>query len=81
LRLHRDRVRQGHPPGGEGKVKASFDTTHYKGPTAKSIQVTTNDPAKKPVVLVLKAEIITAIDVQPGDTIRSRKGGASRRRR
>ena len=57
------------PPGGEGKVKASFDTTHYKGPTAKSIQVTTNDVAKNPVVLQLKAEIITAIDVQPGDTI------------
>jgi len=57
------------PPGGEGKVKASFDTTHYKGPTAKSIQVITNDASKNPVVLQLKAEITTAIDVQPSDSV------------
>jgi len=57
------------PPGGEGKVKASFDTTHYKGPTAKSIQVITNDTSKNPVVLQVKAEITTAIDVQPSDSV------------
>ncbi len=60
------------PPGGEGKVKASFDTAHYKGPTSKSIQVITNDAAKSPVVLQLKAEIIPAIDVQPGESVTTR---------
>ena len=57
------------PPGGEGKVKASFDTAHYQGPTAKSIQVTTNDASKNPVVLQLKAEIVTAVAVEPGDSV------------
>ena len=57
------------PPGGEGKVKASFDTAHYKGQTSKGIQVITNDAAKSPIVLQLKAEIIPAIDVQPGESV------------
>ncbi|TMA63268.1 MAG: DUF1573 domain-containing protein [Deltaproteobacteria bacterium] len=57
------------PPGGVGKVKASLDTTHYKGPISKGITVTTNDGSKKPVVLQLKVEVVTAIDVQPTDTI------------
>ena len=57
------------PPGGVGKVKASLDTTHYKGPISKGITVTTNDGSKNPVVLQLKVEVVTAIDVQPTDTI------------
>ena len=57
------------PPGGVGKVKASLDTTDYKGPITKSIQVTTNDGSRNPVVLQVKAEVISAIDVQPNDSI------------
>jgi len=57
------------PPGGVGKVTASLDTTHYKGPISKGITVTTNDGSKTPVVLQLKVEVVTAIDVQPNDTI------------
>ena len=56
------------PPGGVGKVTASLDTSHYKGPITKSVQVTTGDPGARPVVLLLKAEIVTVIDVAPSNT-------------
>ena len=56
------------PPGGVGKVTASLDTSHYKGVITKSIRVTTGDPATPPVSLLLKAEIVTVIDVSPSDT-------------
>ena len=56
------------PPGGVGKVTASLDTSHYKGPITKSVQVTTGDPGARPVVLLLKAEIVTVIDVAPSIT-------------
>lgn len=55
------------PPGGVGKVTASLDTSHYKGPITKSVQVTTNDSRTSQVVLQLKAEIVTAVDVVPTD--------------
>ena len=45
------------PPGGVGKVTASVDTSHYRGPIAKSIRVTTN-PASDPISLELKAEVV-----------------------
>lgn len=56
------------PPGGVGKVTASLDTSHYKGPITKTVQVTTGDAAARPVVLVLKADIVTVIDVAPSNT-------------
>jgi len=55
------------PPGGVGKVTASIDTSHYRGPIAKSIRVTTN-PATDPVNLELRAEVVAVIDVAPTDT-------------
>ena len=56
------------PPGGVGKVTASLDTSHYKGPITKSVQVTTGDPGARPVVLLLKADIVPVIDVAPSNT-------------
>ena len=56
------------PPGGVGKITASLDTSHYRGPIAKSVQVTTNDPDKKQFVLTLKAAIVSVIDVVPTDS-------------
>jgi hypothetical protein len=53
------------PPGGAGKVSASLDTSHYKGPIAKSVTVYPRAPGAAPVVLQLKAEIVTEIDVMP----------------
>jgi len=55
------------PPGGVGKVTASVDTSHYRGPIAKAIRVSTT-PASEPINLELKAEIVAVIDVVPTDT-------------
>jgi len=55
-------------PGGEGKVTASLDTSHYKGLITKSVQVSTPETRTHPLVLLLKAEIVTLIDVAPSDT-------------
>jgi len=58
------------PPGGVGKVTASLDTSHYKGPITKSVQVTTNDAARMGVTLTLKADVVSVIDVTPTDAPR-----------
>ncbi len=55
------------PPGGAGKVTASLDTSHYKGVISKSVTVKTNDPRNGQVVLQLKADIVSLIDVTPSD--------------
>ncbi len=55
-------------PGGVGKVTASLDTSHYKGVVTKTVQVRTNDPGTPPVVLQLKADVVSLIDVQPTET-------------
>jgi len=56
------------PPGGVGKVTASFDTSHYSGPTTKSIAVRTGDPATTAVVLQLRAHIVAPVAVTPSET-------------
>jgi hypothetical protein len=55
-------------PGGVGKVTASLDTSHYRGPVTKSVRVTASDPAVGPVVLQLKADIVSEVTVAPTDT-------------
>jgi hypothetical protein len=55
------------PPGGVGKVTASLDTSHYKGPLAKSVRVTTSDPTQGTIMLTLKADVVSVIDVTPTD--------------
>ena len=56
------------PPGGVGQVTASLDTSHYKGVITKSVQVTTSGAGTRPVLLLVKAEVVTPIDVAPSDT-------------
>jgi hypothetical protein len=51
-----------------GKVTASLDTSHYKGALAKVVTVRTNEPGAAPVVLTLKADVTTLVDVTPTDT-------------
>ena len=51
-----------------GKVTASLDTSHYKGPLAKVVTVRTNEPGAAPVVLTLKADVTTLVDVTPTET-------------
>jgi len=56
------------PPGGAGKVSASLDTSHYKGPIVKSVSVYAREAGLQPVVLQLTAEIVTELDVVPTDS-------------
>ena len=58
------------PPGSEGKVTASVDLAHAKGPIEKNVEITTNDPDHPTMKLFLKANVKTYVDVQPTDMVR-----------
>ena len=53
------------PPGQEGEIVASMDTSKYKGRLAKAVRVTTNDPNQRTVQLTLIAEVRTWLEVLP----------------
>ena len=53
-------------PGGTGKITAVVDTTNFKGPIAKSVKVFTNDPVNPQINLVIKANIKTHVEIEPG---------------
>ena len=53
-------------PGGTGKITAVVDTTNFKGPIAKSVKVFTNDPINPRVNLVIKANVKTHVEIEPG---------------
>lgn len=56
-------------PGGVGKVSAAMNTTTFKGPVAKSITVTTNDPAMRSFSLQLKGTVLVPLDVLPNENV------------
>jgi hypothetical protein len=53
------------PPGGVGKVTASLETPHYRGPVSKSVAVRAGGSS---VLLLLKADVVSPIEVQPSET-------------
>lgn len=53
-------------PGAAGEVRARLDTTKFKGPLAKSIQVFTNDAETPRITLVIKANVKAAVEARPG---------------
>jgi hypothetical protein len=53
-----------------GKVTASLETSHYKGPITKNVKVTTSDSRQRPIVLTLKVDVVNVIDVMPTDAPR-----------
>lgn len=53
------------PPGGEGYVKAIFDTGGRKGKTNKKVYVYSNDPSNPKVALSLKGEIVVEVEANP----------------
>ena len=53
-------------PGASGEIRAQLDTTKFKGPLAKSIQVFTNDAGTPRVSLVIKANVKSAVEARPG---------------
>mgnify|MGYP001817763552 FL=1 len=53
-------------PGGTGRITAVVDTTNFKGPIAKAVKVFTNDPVNPQINLVIKANIKTHVEIEPG---------------
>lgn len=53
-------------PGESGEIRAEVDTTSFRGPIAKSVQVFTNDTTNPKVNLVIKASIRAAVEAHPG---------------
>ena len=52
--------------GAIGKVKATVDTRNFKGGIAKSVRVFTNDPQNPQIDLVIKANVRSRVEVDPG---------------
>ena len=57
-------------PGADGKVYASVDVSHFKGPIEKYVDVETNDPVQPHLKLTIKADVKTYVDIRPMDQIR-----------
>jgi hypothetical protein len=57
------------PPGGQGQVTASIDSTRFKNKISKSVTLFTNDPANERIILRMSAEIMVPVDVRPNDRI------------
>ena len=57
------------PPGGQGQVTASIDSTRFKNKVSKTVTLTSNDPDNPRLALRLSAEILVAVDVQPNDRV------------
>jgi hypothetical protein len=53
------------PPGQEGAISATFDTSRYSGEKTKSISVYSNDPAQPMTTLTLQGEILVEVEVDP----------------
>jgi len=53
------------PPGKEGTISATFDTTRFFGEKVKSISVYSNDPAQPVSTLTLQGEIAVEVAVAP----------------
>jgi len=53
------------PPGKEGTISATFDTSHFSGEKAKGISVYSNDPLQPVSTLTLQGEITVEVAVEP----------------
>jgi len=53
------------PPGQEGTISATFDTTHFSGEKAKGITVYSNDPQQPVTALTLQGEITVEVAADP----------------
>jgi uncharacterized protein DUF1573 len=55
------------PPGGDGRIEVTFDTTHDFGRTPRSITVYTNDPLQPVTSLALVGNVDADVGVDPVD--------------
>ncbi len=58
------------PPGSEGKIHATVDISHSKGPIQKGVEIKSNDPKRPNATLTIKATVKTLIDTQPDEHVR-----------
>lgn len=64
------------PPGGEGKIEVTFDSSHKKGLQKKSVTVESNDPSNPRKSLQISAliEVVFGFEQSVQDFGRSRRG-------
>ena len=53
------------PPGQEGTISATFDTSKFFGEKVKTISVHSNDPLQPVTTLTLQGEIAVEVEVEP----------------
>ena len=53
------------PPGGEGTIKASFDSSRFRGPIAKVVFLYSNAPGLETASFTLKGTIKPVVDFSP----------------
>ena len=53
-------------PGSSGMLKATMDTSNLKGGIAKAVRIYTNDPVNPEVNLVMKANVKSRVEIEPG---------------
>jgi hypothetical protein len=58
------------PPGSEGKIYATVDISHSKGPIQKGIDIKSNDPKRPAARLLIKASVKSLVEAQPEEQIR-----------
>lgn len=52
-------------PGKVGKITANVKTDAFRGPIAKSLSVTTNDPSNSMLSLEVKANVVGSVEILP----------------
>lgn len=57
------------PPGQQGKIKTELRTSGLGGEFQKSIQVATNDPARRSLQLILSGRVVNAVQVDRIPTV------------
>jgi len=56
-------------PGESGTLRVEVDTTTLRGDVGRVLQLTTNDPANPRPKLVVRMNVLTSVDLFPGDKI------------
>jgi hypothetical protein len=53
------------PPGGQGEVRANFDSTRFRGAVSKTIYLYNNDPERPIMQLHLKGTVLEVVAAEP----------------
>lgn len=58
------------PPGGKGVIRAVMDSTTLSGDVGRGITVSTNDPERPTLFLVVRAQVLSSVEILPSPTVR-----------